>query len=1266
MSAAAQAVRPKSAPETKRAPETRRAAGELHAMANAAPRYLQAGVQLGGLHDPQEHEAEHAAGVIAAGGQYQVRDPGGSGHLRAAPVVDPGASGRIMRTPAAQQPAARPVVAHPVIDPGASGQIRRAAAHAAEPSLAPAGGEAMRRTAAPDPGGARHPTAAHAPDPVRRAPADMPRVAPGLLDKQAGARIEQARSAASRPLPATVRARLEHGFGESMGSVRVQAGPEGQHAARSIAARAYTEGERITLGPGESEHDMRLMAHEATHVVQNRRAAGIRRLPAEHGPARPKAAEGEVRRTVQPEAQPAAQPGAQPVRRGILDSIVGAGVDSMLDKFADLANAIPGFRLFTIIIGKNPINGQQVDGSGANILRAAIELIPFGALVVQALDKYGVFEKAGAWIDQQVASVKSAGAGLRDALMQFVHTLDITEAIRHPGDVWENAKHIFTEPIEQLKGLFKAAYDSLVAFVKDAILKPLAARASKLAAWDLAIALIGTNPITGDEVPLNADTVVGGLMKLAGQDEIWQNVLKSGAKGRITSWFGGAKAALVGFVRQLPALFLNALKSFQVSDLLDLPGAFLRVAGMFGDFAGRFIGWALDAGWKLLEIVFDVVSPGAFAYIKKTGAALKSILKNPLPFVGNLVKAAKLGLSNFAGNFVDHLKAGLLDWLTGSLPGVYIPKALSLAELGKFALSVLGITWAQIRTKIVKALGPKGETIMQALELAFEVIKALRNGGPAAAWELIKDKLANLRDTVIDGIIGFVTDAVVKKAIPKLVAMFIPGAGFIAAIISIYGTVSAFVEKLSKIVAAVKAFVDSIVAIAQGQIAGAAARVESALAGVLSIAISLLAGFVGLGNVAEKVMGVVKKVQTAVDKGLDVAINWVVNKAKGLFAKLFGKKDAKDERTEAQKQADLDAAVKALAPQVDAILAKSPSKGKLKKQLDSWKKTYRLTSLAIEGEEIIAKINPQAPLSKAEAKRVGLALEPILEKAEAQYLELLKPFAGEPAEDKELAGPGYGPPEGDAIYGTMAAGSRPTPNAVARDVLKARSIREDPASAPQGFQDTATGGRIRYVDPRWPDMVRVSTFYIQSPKGEAAYGQMPPVPNVPVENLPDYQQSILATEQGRSKGMVAAMQTAQAMRDAGVVTTDDLVRGAYNPMRDPGSGAAAERQSWGDKSPSRTPGAAPPEGRQKSSGTKRHVGIATIFTGLREILNRPEYEVLSKPGGGQLLDLAQAFEAWFNASRPTEKKPLDNDAARAAKAKLESSLVQFLNSRLNK
>src|SRR5207247_2305709 len=117
--------------------------------------------------------------------------------------------------------------------------------------------------------------------------------------------------------------------------------------------------------------------------------------------------------------------------------------------------------------------------------------------------------------------------------------------------------------------------------------------------------------------------------------------------------------------------------------------------------------------WSLLDIIFDAVSSGALVYIKKTGAALKSILQNPLPFVGNLVKAAKLGFQNFASNFGQHLKAGLIDWLTGSLPGVYIPKAFDLKEIVKFVFSVLGLTWQNIRQKLVKVVG---ETAVKALE----------------------------------------------------------------------------------------------------------------------------------------------------------------------------------------------------------------------------------------------------------------------------------------------------------------------------------------------------------------------------------------------------------------------------------------------------------------------------------------------------------------------------------------------------------------------
>jgi hypothetical protein len=464
--------------------------------------------------------------------------------------------------------------------------------------------------------------------------------------------------------------------------------------------------------------------------------------------------------------------------------------------------------------------------------------------------------------------------------MQFLDELDWTDLLLDLDDVYERGKRIFTDPIDQLVSFITGVVTDILVFIRDAILVPLAKLAEGTQGYDLLKAVLGKDPITGEKVTPTPEVLIGGFMKLIGQEEIWQNAQNANAVPRLWAWFQGAVQGLMSFVSAIPDLIISTLESLEIADLFPPTKAFVKVATAFGGFLMSFITWAGETVWTLLEIIFDVVSPGALAYIKKTGAALKSILENPLPFVGNLVKAAKLGLSNFKEHFVDHLKAGLFDWLLGALPGIYIPKSFALLEIAKFVFSVLGLTWANIRQKLVKATS---ETIVKALETGFDIVVTLVTEGPAAAWDKIKEQLANLKDMVIGGIIDMVVDAVVKKAIPKLIAMFIPGAGFISAIISIYDTVMVFVNKLAAIAAVVKSFVDSIVAIAQGEIGGAAARVEKALAGVLSLAINFLAGFAGLGKVADKIMEIINKIRAPIDKALDWLVNTIVTGAKNFL-----------------------------------------------------------------------------------------------------------------------------------------------------------------------------------------------------------------------------------------------------------------------------------------------------------------------------------------------------------------------------------------------
>jgi hypothetical protein len=750
-----------------------------------------------------------------------------------------------------------------------------------------------------------------------------------------------------KPLDWRIRRRMEKSFATNLGAVRVHGSAAAAATADRLGTKAFAYGPNIVLGSRGRATDLGLMAHETAHTIQQSRGRNrlLQRFSRRSGGAH----ESEAR-----SASAAVVSGQRFTVTGRTDGSRVQGdwlpdwlpdLPNPLDWIAGKANLIPGFRMFTIILGVNPINMSAVDSSPANILRALIEIMPGGGLITEALDNSGVFEKVAAWGVEQVKALGLVGSSIKEAVTTFIAETELTELITNPGGVWARGERIFTEPIERIKSFAEGLVDGIIQFVKDAILKPLAILASKTKGWDLLCAVLGTNPITGESVTPSAEVLIGGFMKLIGEEEIWARIQKTGAIGRCWAWFQSTMNALVGFVKQIPDLAIAAFKALELWDIVLVPRALIKVGAVFANFLGDFFSWAGTAMWNLLEIVFDVVSPGAWEYIQKTGAALKSILKNPLPFVGNLVKAAKLGFQRFSSNFLTHLKNKLLEWLTGSLPGVYIPKAVSLPEVGKFALSVLGITWAQIRGKIVKALGPSGEKIMAGLEAMFDVVVALKNGGPAAAWEVIKDKLTALKDQVIGGITSMVVEMVVTKAVPKLIAMFIPGAGFISAIISIYDTIMVFVEKISQIIQVVTGFINSIVAIANGVIDAAAAKVESVLAGLLSLAISFLAGFAGLGKVADKVMGVVKKVQAGVDKAIDAAIAWIIGKAKALFGKLFGKKDGKpDDRTQDQKRNDLR---KGIAEAQALLKAKKASPPQIKAKLPGIKSTYKITILEL-------------------------------------------------------------------------------------------------------------------------------------------------------------------------------------------------------------------------------------------------------------------------------------------------------------------------------
>lgn len=711
-----------------------------------------------------------------------------------------------------------------------------------------------------------------APTPPRSAaPESVQRFGEGTPSAAADAKAEIQHSlTGGQALTNDVRSFMQPRLGADFSDVRVHTDEGAASLSNHLGARAFTYRNHVFFGrdqyqPGTTA-GRHLLAHELTHTIQQGATAQ-----------RP-----EVQRA---EAPPRVAPGPTP-------AVQRLGVQDALDYFADKANYIPGFRMLTLVIGFNPINLRRTDRTAANFLRALIELVPGGAVITQVLDTHGVINKAAEWVEQKVATLGDIGGAIVDGIKRFIDSLGWRD-IFHLGDVWDRAKRIFTDPIGRLISFGTGVVVELLALVKQAILRPLAALAEGSRGYDLLKAILGQDPITGDPYPRTADTLIGGFMKLIGQEEVWQNLKRGKAVQRAWAWFQGALSGLMAFVLSIPTRILTTLRSLTFTDVITVVGAFRKVGGAFLDLAVEFGSWALKQVLSLLEILVSVVAPGVMPYIAKAKTAFRTIVKDPVGFVGNLVRAGKLGFQKFADNILEHLKTALIKWLVGPLAeaGVYIPKSFSLLEVVKLVLSVLGLTWTNIRSKLVKIIP---EPALQVLEKTASVLVTLVAQGPAAAWDQIVGELTELKDQLISQVTQMIQTEAVKAAVTKLAMLLNPAGAVVQAIMAIWNTVSFFIEKINQIGAVVASFIDSISAIAAGQVENAAKKVEQTMANTLVVVIGFLAKFAGLGGIPAKLVGIVKKIRNPIDKALDKIVAWLgkmldklVSKAKDTARKLL-------------------------------------------------------------------------------------------------------------------------------------------------------------------------------------------------------------------------------------------------------------------------------------------------------------------------------------------------------------------------------------------
>ncbi|WP_434440109.1 hypothetical protein [Lentzea sp. E54] len=259
--------------------------------------------------------------------------------------------------------------------------------------------------------------------------------------------------------------------------------------------------------------------------------------------------------------------------------------------------------------------------------------------------------------------------------------------------------------------------------------------------------------------------------------------------------------------------------------------------------------------------------------LSRAAGVVGDIISKPVEFLGNLIAGVKGGILKFKDNILDHLRKGLMGWLFGALAeaGVELPEKFDLRGIVKLLASIFGLTWANIRNRLVRQIGEKA---MAAAEKGVEIFQVLTSQGVAGLWQMLMEKLGDIKETILAQVKDFVITKIITAGLTWLIGLLNPAAAFIKACKLIYDVVMFFVTNGSRIMKFVNTVIDSVADIVRGNVSGVVNKINDVLGQMVPIIIGFLASAIGLGGIGAKIRSIIETLQRPVNKALD----WVIKK----------------------------------------------------------------------------------------------------------------------------------------------------------------------------------------------------------------------------------------------------------------------------------------------------------------------------------------------------------------------------------------------------
>ena len=213
-----------------------------------------------------------------------------------------------------------------------------------------------------------------------------------------------------------------------------------------------------------------------------------------------------------------------------------------------------------------------------------------------------------------------------------------------------------------------------------------------------------------------------------------------------------------------------------------------------------------------------------------------------------------------------------MGWLFGALAeaGIELPDTFDLKGIVKLLASIFGLTWANIRNRIVKQIGEKA---MGGGREGRRDLPDHREPGRRRPVADAVEKLGDIKEMILEQVKDFVITKIITAGITWLISLLNPAAAFIKACKLIYDVVMFFVEQRRA---------DHEVRQHRPRLGRRHRRAATSAASSSKIERRarpdgadphrLPASVLGLGGIGEKIREIIQTLQKPVNKALDFVI----------------------------------------------------------------------------------------------------------------------------------------------------------------------------------------------------------------------------------------------------------------------------------------------------------------------------------------------------------------------------------------------------------